>query len=114
MQSSGKAVVGYSAMIFSGPQGNWTYNGKPNQYAIGTSFCFRKDWWEKNQFPAKQVGEDGDFLHKALVARQVDSVDAGELMVASIHPGNTSPRKLSGDPWIKYSGRVPSGFQYAG
>jgi hypothetical protein len=46
-----------------------------------------------------QVGEDGVFAREAARAGQLAAADAGVLMVATIHPGNTSPRRLAGDEW---------------
>ena len=100
MEKSGKAVTGYSNMLFTDGQHWWRYRGVGN-YAVGTSFCYRKDWWQQHKFPAKQVGEDGDFMKMANSERQLIAVDAGELMVASVHAGNTSPRRLSGGQWTE-------------
>ena len=93
-----KAVTGYHSMLFTDGQQWWKYKGAAN-YALGTSLCYRKSWWNIHRFSAKQIGEDGDFAREADMAGQLISVDAGELMIASIHKGNTSPRGLFGDQW---------------
>ena len=98
MWQSGRAVTGYHTMLFTDGEQWWRYRGAAN-YALGTSLCYRKSWWERHGFPAKQVGEDGDFVREADIARQLQSGDAGELMVATIHKGNTSPRNLRGNQW---------------
>ena len=100
MWQSGRAVTGYHTMLFTDGDCWWKYRGAAN-YALGTSLCYRKSWWERHEFSAKQVGEDGDFGREADLAGQLISVDAGDLMVASIHKGNTSPRRLYGDQWRK-------------
>jgi glycosyltransferase involved in cell wall biosynthesis len=96
----GKAVTGYHSMPFTDGEQWWRYKGAAN-YALGTSLCYRKSWWSIHKFSAKQIGEDGDFAREADTAGQLMSVDAGELMVASIHKGNTSPRRLIGDQWSR-------------
>ena len=100
LRQSEKSVTGYSSMLFSDGQRWWKYKGAGN-YAVGTSLCYKKDWWRQHRFPAKQVGEDGDFVRAANENGQLVTADAGELMVASIHLENTSPRRLSGDQWVE-------------
>lgn len=95
MQSSGKAVAGYCSMLFTDGRSWWRYKGV-SDYALGTSLCYRKEWWRDHPFPAKQLGEDNAFVGEARRLRQLVSVEAGEMMVASVHSGNTSPRQLSG------------------
>jgi glycosyltransferase involved in cell wall biosynthesis len=97
LTESGKAVTGYHSMRFTDGQRWWKYHGTLD-YALGTSLCYRKDWWQVNKFPSLQVGEDNQFTRNAHAQRQLVSADAGELMYATIHPGNTSPRSL-GSNW---------------
>jgi glycosyltransferase involved in cell wall biosynthesis len=99
MVQAEKAVTGYHSMRFTDGIKSWLYSGG-DQYAVGTSLCYRKDFWEKNPFPAKQVGEDGDFVRVARQQKQLVTTPAGELMFASIHPGNSSPRQLTGSQWV--------------
>lgn len=98
--TSEKAVTGYHTLIFDGPKGRWRYQGTP-AFAVGTSLVYRKDFWQAHQFPAKQIGEDGDFVMEAARRQQIVTCDGGELIIASIHPGNTSPRQLQGNQWVK-------------
>lgn len=98
---SGLAVTGYSAMRFTDGTAWWQYTGPRYPYAIGTSLLYRRSWWEANQFRPDQVGEDTDFSHRAMRARQLVTVPAGDLMWATIHPQNTSKRPLRGDSWTK-------------
>lgn len=94
---SGKSVTGYHSMRFTDGQNWWKYEGT-RDYSLGTSLCYRKAWWEMNKFPSLQVGEDNNFTANANAHRQLVTADAGDLMYATIHPGNTSPRKM-GDNW---------------
>lgn len=102
---SGKSVTGYSHVIFQGAvegrEGRWQYRGIPNVSAVGTSLCYLKSWWEAHPFPDKHVSEDNAFAMVAAQDRQLISCDGGELIIASIHPGNTSPRQLQGSQWVK-------------
>lgn len=89
-------VTGYRSMFFRDEKGaGYLYQGSAN-YALGTSLCFRRVWWESHRFLDLQVGEDNDFIMKA---RQfLHSVDGEHRMVASIHSGNTSAKNI-GTNW---------------
>jgi glycosyltransferase involved in cell wall biosynthesis len=95
--ASRKAVTGYHSMRFTDGARWWKYKGSPN-YALGTSLCYRLDWWRVHRFAAVQVGEDNQYVANAHGRGELTTVDAGELMYATIHPGNTSPRRI-GDNW---------------
>lgn len=77
----------------------WRYKGSPN-YALGTSLCYTRSWWKANPFKPTSVGEDNEMVWAAQRANQIVSDDAGEMMYATIHPGNTSPRNIA-DNWQK-------------
>ncbi len=96
---SGQSVTGYCSMRFTDGSRSWLYRGATH-YAIGTSLCYRRDWWQSHPFPGLQVGEDGAFAATAHQAGQLTTAEAGELMHATIHPGNTSPRQLTGRQWV--------------
>ena len=94
---SGRAVTGYKSMRFTDGAQWWLYQGAPN-YALGTSLCYQKGWWIDHRFPALQVAEDNRFVEMAAAAGQLTTVDACELMYATNHAGNTSPRNM-GTAW---------------
>jgi glycosyltransferase involved in cell wall biosynthesis len=94
---SRKAVTGFHSMRFTDGTRWWKYEGTRN-YALGTSLCYRRAWWSTHRFPSVQIGEDNQFVAAAHAAGQLVTADAGELMYATNHTGNTSPRKL-GDNW---------------
>jgi glycosyltransferase involved in cell wall biosynthesis len=94
------AVTGYSQMFFTDGQGWWLYRGQ-RSHGIGTSLCYRKTWWETHPFKHLQSGEDYPFVTRAFSRGQASAVEAGELMVASVHRRNTSPRSLTGPNWLK-------------
>lgn len=95
--SSDRQVSGFHSMRFTDGEKWWKYKGVVS-YSLGTSLCYWRTWWEAHPFPAKNVGEDNEFVSVASAARQLYSEDAGDLMHATIHPGNTSPR-FFGDNW---------------
>lgn len=101
LQESGLAVTGYSSMLFTDGAAWWRWTYDYPGFALGTSLCYSREWAIEHPFPALQVHEDGEFVLEARRYRKVVSVDAGELMVATIHAGNTSRRTLTGDGWEK-------------
>jgi len=97
---TGKAVTGYCSMLFKQGAEQWLYKNRP-PYAIGTSFCFYKSWWQAHRFPEKHVAEDEGFYIAARDHGQLVSVDAGDMMYATIHKDNTSPRDLKKTYWTR-------------
>ena len=71
----------------------WLYRGQPN-FSLGTSLFYRREWWKQHQFRSIQVGEDNEFVSVASAASELATADAGDLMYATVHPGNTSPKNL--------------------
>jgi len=92
---SGKSCAGYHSMRFTDGARCWRYHGVPH-YAVGTSLLYRREWWESHPFPALQTCEDNAFVEQAAIHGELSSADAGDLMYATIHKGNTSPRKTAG------------------
>ena len=102
MDETGKSVTGYHSMRFTDGPNWWQYAGT-HDYSLGTSLCYRREWWRAHPFEPIQVGEDNRFVMEAALAGQLATADAGQFMYASIHEGNTSPRTM-GSSWIKLSG----------
>lgn len=96
--ASGKDVTGYDAMRFTDGTNWWQFWAPRNVVGVGrplgTSLVFRKEWWMRNPFPSVHVGEDGTFADVAREQNALITTEAGELMYATIHPENTSPRDL--------------------
>lgn len=97
LTETGRAVTGYHSMRFTDGASWWQYEGAPN-YALGTSLCYRLDWWRTHRFPTLQVGEDNAFVADAFSGGQLATVDASGHMWATIHSGNTSKRSM-GSNW---------------
>lgn len=100
LTASGKAVTGYRAMKFTDGARWWLYNGSAD-YALGTSLVYRRDFWQRHRFPDLLVGEDNQFVSRARACGAIVTADAGEMMWASIHQGNTSPRGIRGKQWVE-------------
>lgn len=94
---SGKQVAGFHSMRFTDGLKWWKYSNV-GSYALGTSLCYWRSWWEGHRFPAKNIGEDNEFVSVAAAARQLHAEDAENLMHATIHDGNTSKRNF-GSNW---------------
>lgn len=89
---SGAQVCGYNHLEFRAENGErWLYLGRQD-YALGTSLCYRRSWWQSHRFPPDQIGEDVTFVKRAARASVLVAEPAGQMMWARIHPGNTSPK----------------------
>jgi len=102
---SGKPVTGYKTLEFRGePQGRqhivterYLYTSDVPDYAPGSTLCYTRDWWLMHPFADRETGEDSQFASEA--KGNMVTTDAGEMMWATIHPGNTSPRDLRTKNW---------------
>ena len=88
-------ITGYHSMRFTDGSRWWHYSGAED-YALGTSLMYRRSYWEQNPFKSDcSVGEDGHFIAPARKFGTIISADAGGMMFATIHHGNSSPRNLA-------------------
>lgn len=97
--ASDARIVGYNTMRFRVRETGevWEYCGSPG-YAVGVSLCYWRDAWEAKPFnPNRMVGEDNEFQ----TGRQVDTCDSEDMIIATIHRGNTNATAstLGQDPW---------------
>ncbi len=100
LEASGKPVTGYHSMLFyeSNPERAAKYvNNAPNFYALGTSLMYRREWAMAHPFRLDKDawGEDNNFVSDARSEGNLISVDAGQLMVARAHAGNTNQKDLT-------------------
>jgi hypothetical protein len=93
-------VTGYHTMRFTDGNGNWWEYAGMSNYALGTSLCYRRRWWQANPFRAVQIGEDNDFVGRAWALSALHAEAAKRMMHATIHRDNTSPRSL-GAAWTR-------------
>jgi len=105
LRDSAKAVTGYYSMEFTGYGERWLFTGN-RQWALGTSLFYRRDWWERHPFLAVQIGEDKEFAKHAAECGELVSVEAGGLMRATNHDGNTSPRLMGQPGWSRIDSHI--------
>jgi O-antigen biosynthesis protein len=91
---SAKSVTGYHTMKFTDGERWWQYLGWP-AFALGTSLVYRRAWWERNRFASIPVGEDSPFVSSAVRAREFVAAGDLDLMYATVHAKNTSPRRIN-------------------
>lgn len=103
--SSGHAVTGYNICQFEQLQTGerWLYKGAAN-YALGASLIYRRDFWRRHPFSEVQVGEDNEFVGRAWAERMLVTADGTLMLIASVHPDNTSYRQIRGPMWEKVCG----------
>lgn len=97
LMRSGKAVTGYHRMLYWDVDGQAAYQYRYTgaaPYACGTSQCYWREWAMDHPFPDKDYGEDTDFSHEAARRGELDSTDAGKLMVVRSHAGCTGKHPL--------------------
>ena len=100
LQQSGKSVTGWHNILYwdvEKEQGHkYIYSAGRNHppYAMGTSQCYLKSFWEKHKFPEDQKVEDHGFQLEALHRKQLDSCDAEQLCVARAHRDSKCPPQL--------------------
>lgn len=94
--SSGKQVIGYHDMFYYRPADQsffkYRYNVSKDMphYAVGTSQCYWREYWEQNPFRSIKVGEDSAFSIVASQNKVLTTKDNCGMLVALAHPGSTS------------------------
>jgi O-antigen biosynthesis protein len=94
LQETGKAVTGFHSLKFTDGARWWQYNGAAS-YVCGTTLCYRQDHWWHYPFAEKQIGQDEEFAMQAAGRKQLAADGDLDLMYATIHAGNTSPRHIT-------------------
>lgn len=112
LAKSGKAVTGYHTMLFTDKTPGdeaaaswWKYTGSAG-FVMGTSLCYRRDWWAAHKFPDAQIGEDSAFVAAACGQRELAPEGDLRLMYATIHDLNTSRRRVAPGSWLAMPGFV--------
>jgi O-antigen biosynthesis protein len=91
LQESGKAVTGYRILKYTDGESWWKCE-LPVSRVYGTTLCYRRDWWQQHPFQPFNDAVDNAFCHVAALANQLIGADANDLMYATNHAGNSSPR----------------------
>lgn len=93
-------VTGYHSMLFyderDGKCYHWQIPQHPIRFALGTSLCYRREWWRHHPFQKLRIGEDVMFWRKAMheAQRLVPTADAQRMMVARVHGDQTCRKSL--------------------
>lgn len=97
LMECGKQMTGYHNMLFYREDtGEWGRYVGDATYALGTSLCYWRSWWESHPFnEGLGIGEDNDAVFMARNAGEFFSVDGTGMMVARVHDSNTSPKNMS-------------------
>lgn len=107
----GKPLTGYSGLLFFNEMNRTAWKYTLRAYACGTSMCFWKWWGETHPFrEAKAIASDHEVVHQAQKSGELSWAEAGQLMVARIHPGNSAVKKMD-SPFIPVSiNEIPKEF----
>jgi glycosyltransferase involved in cell wall biosynthesis len=89
---TGAMVTGYQSMHFTDSLNWWFYVGRPT-FCVGTSLCYRREWATANPFQDLQIHEDLNFALTAGANKVFACSQRTDLMHATIHAANTSPRE---------------------
>ena len=102
LQSGQREICGTSTLFFHEAKAarawRYRYARAGRSWVAGNTLAYRKSWWAAHPFEEIQVGEDTRFVWMAPVGKVCD-MNAAELCVARIHPGNTSRKQTSGLSW---------------
>jgi glycosyltransferase involved in cell wall biosynthesis len=94
-------ICGLDQVFFHAPmQGKawrYVYDGS-RPWVCGGTLCYTKAFWERNKFPDIDVGEDNAFLWNR-DEKRIAVNKAQHLYVATVHPGNTSPKHVADRRW---------------
>ena len=102
MEDRRVVMVGYSKMKFLDvDSGEWWEYSNHSKYSLGTALMYKREWWRANPFLDISEGEDNNFVGRA---SSIATADAGNMMFARIHDGNTSDKRKDlkeGSSWRK-------------
>lgn len=111
LREAGKQLHGFSEMKFTDGTAWWQYHGQRGN-PIAASLCFERSLWERFRFaeigvhadPRSQCGQDEQFAAQSRAWAMTDPDQ--DLIYATVHPGNTSPRSLRPPTWRALQGFV--------
>jgi hypothetical protein len=103
LQTENVSVTGFRSCKFVNLSTNehYLYTGSTNKYVIGSSLMYKKSYWQDHKFPLINISEDVEFAMLAANNKELYADESSEHMLATTHPGNTSPRMLGGKEWRK-------------
>ncbi len=96
-------LTGLSRLLFYSPSADraWEYAYPPAQlpWVCGSTFCYRKAFWEHHPFPDMNEGADTVFVWGLNGDARVLALSDHRCLVGIIHPHNTSPKRTDGAGW---------------
>ena len=97
---SGKQMTGYHSITYWNGIRACRYESAVPQYAVGTTMCYRKRFWQIHCFPAKSYAEDNALVYTARNENQLIAVDGRQMMIVRSHASCTSsPQSLRQNTW---------------
>jgi Glycosyl transferase family 2/Methyltransferase domain len=95
-------LSGLSRILFYRPSDHraweYVYPKGMRPWVCGSTFCYRKEFWVRHQFPNMNEGADTSFVWGLNDAGIVSHTDS-RWMVGIVHSGNTSPKRTSDPAW---------------
>lgn len=84
-------------------QSAFQYIYPPNQrtWLLGSSLCYKKEFWNQNPFADINVGMDGLFVWRT-TSDHVNVLSDSTFSVHMIHSNNVSPKQTNGGWWHPY------------
>ena len=117
--NSAADIVGYNDLLFwDSVKGEaWQFRQANHKSPIGTSLCYRREYWAKNPFKETSAGEDFHFVHCQSTSAMGSLQSYGDdpmipgmaawkpMLVAEIHGGNACSKITPGNTeWKRESG----------
>jgi glycosyltransferase involved in cell wall biosynthesis len=105
LRRSGADLCGTSTLYFLDRerQSAWHYCYRSaTPWLAGATLAYTREFWSRNRFTARNVGEDSELLWRHVPKRIHDLADP-RLCIASIHAGNTGPHDTAGAFWHTHS-----------
>ncbi|ATP56302.1 hypothetical protein CPT03_07365 [Pedobacter ginsengisoli] len=105
LKKSNADICGINNLLYYDPQKKEAFEYKypinQRKWLLGSSLCYQRSYWEKNQYKEINVGVDGLFVWAAQ-PEKVTALTDSTMSVHMIHDQNISFKKTSGDWWHPY------------
>jgi predicted O-methyltransferase YrrM len=96
-------ISGLSQVLFYRPSDHcawkYIYPSKQRPWICGSTFCYRKQFWDKHPFPDMNEGADTVFVWGLNHEASVSSLSNSRWHVGIIHAHNTSPKRTNDPAW---------------
>lgn len=108
-------VCGLDKVLFHAPAlskaWKYVYDGV-RPWVYGGTLCYTKSFWERNRFADINIGEDNAFVW----SRNAKTIEINSDMrsyIATVHAGNTSPKKTCDRRWHAFPANEITRIQHA-